>query len=481
MNTHGGPEVHSEALREKCGVVAVYSPAGTALPDAYDALRALQHRGQDGSGFSYIEQTPHGDRLATIKQLGLIANAYIDINVHPIRNVGPQLAIAHVRYGTASTEDPYNALHPQIIEAGDQTMAIAQNGQLDMDALSKLAFSYDIESDGTDTEVLAKVLGQAVTRYGRIEPALRKILPELRGAFNLAILGNDAIYTVTDRHHVRPFVIGRHMSSLMVASEVGALHAAGFSHIGETQGGTFNVIEKDGMGIIRTERWAAEDRQSCLFELTYLSKAQNVIDGVQVGSYRRRAGAALAEQEDPDFRPDIVVPILGTAKAYAQGYSQELNVPYLEALKKNPLSNRTFIAATQVEREQAVADKFKLDYPEELTGKKVVLIDDSLVRGTTIQGIIRKIRSANPAEVHVRIGAEKVSDTCRLGVNIAQQSELFACNDDELEGVDSIRYLSLEAMITATGRSVDRFCHGCLGGTYPASTELAKASNSSYS
>lgn len=456
-----GIPVTNEGLHEECGVVAVYSPEGAAMQDAFTATRdGMQHRGQEGSGFSYIETDAP---IRTIKDLGLVATGYRDV-LHPTHIEGAHFATGHVRYGTSETTDPHEALHPIAFTALGKTYTVAENGNLKTRPLDRLADEFDVSKEGTDAMKLARILGSGVERYLHLEPALHNILPRLEGAFNLAILGDEGVYAVTDRHHIRPFVIGRKAGSIMVASEVRALQKAGYTLDRETDAGTYLFINETEE---RQVTWAQADKKSCMFELTYFSKSENITNGVHVGTYRRRVGEALAQHEVDDFIPDIVVPVLGTAKLFAKGYSDMLGAPYVEALVKNKNANRTFIAETQEERERAVDEKFEITDPALVDGKKVVVVDDSVVRGTTIRGIVNKFKKAGASEVHFRIGSDVVVDGCDLGVNMSGGKELFVNNEETIEGLDSLRYATIEMMEAATKKSADEFCWGCFGGDYP--------------
>ncbi len=457
----------SDTPREKCGIVGVYSPDGGAIPDAFYALKALQHRGQDGSGFSYVETIQNQQTITTIKALGKVAVGFNEAEINAVYE--PQLATAHVRYGTTPAEDELQALHPLSMSARGNDYTISHNGEFNMSRLIEIAEERSIQPIGTDTELFAKILQHSIEQRGHIEPALHDLLPQLEGAFNLSILSKDTIYAVRDRQGIRPLVVGNKGKAVMIASETGALNDAGYSHDDdrEVMPGTYVAINKSG---VREEVWSDPDQKSCIFEYVYLSKSSNVLNGRSVSDYRFNAGEMLARQDT--VMSDLIVPVLGSAKIYARGYEQGSSARYTEtALAKNPSSGRTFIARTQAERIAAVKEKF-IPNPDELDGKIVTLVDDSLVRGTTMRGIIETLRDAGAREVHVRIGSERYLKPCTYGVNVQDEKELLAPGNTPEEmaaniNADSLMFISREQMHAALDVTEDEVCDGCMGGSYP--------------
>lgn len=473
------PEL-DDAVYEKCGIVGVYEASGDAVTSAYVAIEALQHRGQDGVGISYVEQSGLDvPQIKVEKALGRVATAFS--GGAELADRRSKQAIAHVRYGTTETDSPFDALHPLDIPVSTPNLSykLAHNGQFNMDNLIDLAKQYDIPPIGTDTELAASLFGAVIDKFGHIEPALHRLLPQLEGAFSLAILSPEAIYGVRDRHGVRPLVIGSSGDSIMIASEIRGLngtdhdgnHRLNYEYDGEVRRGTYVVIDDYG---VREERWADSDQRTCIFEYTYLSKADNIINGIRVGDTRFEAGTILAESDN--IQADLVVPVLGSAKVYAHGYAAASGIEYSEALRKNPNrenpeSDRTFIAKTQLDREAAVRQKFIVDEAA-VEGKSLVVVDDSLVRGTTTRIIIQMLRDAGAKEVHTRIGSDVYSNICKFGVNVQSQEELLSYRRtiDEMNaviGADSLMFLPLEKMHEAVGVDASEVCDGCMGGSYP--------------
>lgn len=388
-----------------------------------------------------------------------------------------RLASAHTRYQTVSALDPYEALQP----LGDK-ITIAHNGQFDYEKLTELARQKDVRTEGTDSQIAARLIESEAERHGHIEPAMFDLLPQFEGAFSLSVLTPDAVYAVRDRHAMRPLVLGeREDEAVIIASEKGALDATEAEFIKEIEPGTYVSINRSGESRERT--WSEADKAICLFEKTYLSKPQNIIEGQKVSDYRFLVGGELAKV-DP-VPADLVVPVLGSAKYYAKGYSVASGVAYEDkALAKNPNrpnsdSDRTFIGLTQEERKQAVREKFLID-PKLIKDKDIILIDDSLVRGTTMKVIIQMLREAGAGSVHVRIGSDKYVDTCRYGVNVQDKDELLATGKTTEEmkdiiGADSLAFTPLAAMrdkALSSGDKNENYCDGCMGGEYPAKNRL---------
>lgn len=447
---------------EACGVVGVYDPNGNAAKLAHLAIRALNHRGQDGWGVSYA-----AEGIKTRHELGLIPE-FTEISQN-----SSTLSSAHTRYQTVPAEDSYGALQP----LDEEEFTFAHNGQFNREVLAELAEEELFRAQGTDSQVAAKLLAQKIEKHGHIEPAMFDLLPKMEGAFSLGILTNNAVYGVRDRHGMRPLVVGqRDDEAIILSSEKGGLDAVNAEFIREIEPASYVAINENG---IRTESWGRPDKAVCLFEKTYLSKPENIIEGQPVSEYRYLLGQELAGIKP--VAADIVVPVLGSAKHYARGYADSSGIKYEDkALAKNPNrksvdSDRTFIGLNQEDREQAVREKFVID-PELARGQDMVLIDDSLVRGTTMKTIIQMLREGGANSVHVRIGSDRYVDTCRYGVNVQSQEELLATGRtteemSEAIGADSLAFTSLSKMreiALSSGKPGENYCDGCMGGKYPS-------------
>lgn len=467
-------------LREKCGVVGVYQPDGTAPQSAFYAIDALQHRGQDGVGLSVEVETDGRASIQIRKALSKVAMAWDRQGFFKDIDTKSDYATAHVTYKTTEREDDYEALQPLEKEVNGDEYSISHNGQFDIETLSEVAYESGLEPEGSDSEVFAKVLQKKIKDYGHIEPALHQLLPQLEGAFSLIIQGPEGIYAVRDRHGIRPLAIGHDGEATMAASEVRALEGKDkydkprldFEFEREVDPGTYVVINEHG---VRDVRWAKEDKKTCLFEKVYLSKPDNIIDGQLVSDFRYKVGEMLAEMETVDA--DIVIPVLGSAKFYAHGYADKSGLEYNdEILEKNEEIGRTFLQKTLADQQDAVENKFKInpEYIEEglLEGKKVIVVDDSVVRGNTIRKIVRLFKDAGAAEVYVRSGSDLYSKTCAYGVNVQSEEELLSYKRklEEMReeiGADSLAFIPLEKMHEAAEVKADEVCDGCMGGSYP--------------
>lgn len=468
-------------LREKCGVTAVHDPDGRAPQAALFALEALQHRGQDGAGISHFEANNEGGfRLRLKKELGRVAAGFSKNDYEAVKS---ETAAGQVRYGTTEAENEYDALQPIPFKVAGKVFTLSHNGQFDMGTLDMLAKEYRTGWTGTDSERVVDLLKeQAVLSGEDLESAISCLMPRLEGAFSLTIAGEDSIYGIRDRHGLRPLVVGKKGKATMIASEICGLKAPdkegrpqlGFEFDHVVAPGTYVKVDKDGE---QTVRWAEKDEKPCIFEDIYLSKPDNIVDveGGPVRAYRVDAGRILGSRED--HKSEMVIPVLGSAKTYAEGYAEASNIPYVEALKKNPdrknpQSDRTFIETTQAAREAAVTDKFVVD-AEAVAGKEVTLIDDSLVRGTTMNVIIKLLKDAGASKVHVRIGSPRYVRPCAFGINVQSEEELLAYRRSvsemaELIGADSLTFLSRSEMYAAKGVTSDKVCSGCMGGQYPS-------------
>lgn len=480
LGFEGAPEGE---VKDKCAVVAVYDPEGDAAHIAHLALKALQHRGQDGAGISYIEQEAredNGSRIGLKKAFGRVATGFQGGKL--LQGIGPtEGAAGQVSYGITETDNAFDALQPIFITALGKTYSLQHNGQFDMDNLDELAVEHGTGYYGTDSERVADLLKQHIEEQGHIEPAMQNLLPQLEGAFSMTILSEDASYGIRDRHGVRPLVLGTVEDKRMISSEVCGLKAADedgnpqldFKLKRVVPPGTYVVMNEDGF---REERWAEKDSKFCIFEDVYLSKPDNVMteDGITAGEYRVNAGAILAHRDKASS--SMIIPVLGSAKSYAKGYEAASDITYVEALKKNPdrknpESDRTFIEKTQEAREAAVRDKFIVE-KELVNGQDVTLIDDSLVRGTTTKIIIKMLKEAGAQKVHVRIGSPRYTKKCTFGVNVQSEEELLSYNRTieemaEVIGADSLEFLTTEEMYDARGVKKEEVCDGCMGGSYP--------------
>jgi amidophosphoribosyltransferase len=454
------------------GVLGTDLPLGVVVRRG---LRSLQHRGEESAGLCVAD----GDARTVVVGPGRVADALPEADVEHLTGA---LAIGHVRYSTAGTRG-LDGAQPIVRTAGDHWFALAHNGNLVGCAGLARRSGLPADPDRTDTELIAELLSAELTGRptGRGEPALltalAAVLPRLAGSFSLVLTDGRRLYGVRDRKGIRPLCLGAGSRGWALASETPALAAMGFDFVREIGAGEVIVIDP---GQIRSERPfpAAEvEHRLCLFEFAYFAGPQGRLYGVPVGAARHRAGMALAlaapAPPDPAAvpRPAVVVPVPSSAEDAARGYALRSGFALGRGLLRSPAVGRSFLAPDQQERDQRVLDKLTVD-AEVVAGRRVVLVDDSLVRGTTARRVVQMLRDAGAAEVHLRIASPPWRYPCHLGIDVGDDAQLAAGVGalSQLQadlGCDSLAYLPLEAMTDAVGVPADGLCTGCVTGDYP--------------
>jgi amidophosphoribosyltransferase len=451
-----GDEIH-----EECGVVGIHAPGKDAGRLTFFALHTLQHRGQDAAG---IATSDNG--VAHIhKGQGLVSAVFNEDNVSTLKG---DLAIGHTRYSTTGGPGLRNA-QPQIIETLDGPLGLAHNGNLvNANILRRQLLERGIGlQTSSDTEVMVHLLTQA---SGDWMNRIKSLMTQAEGAFALTILTRDAIYGVRDPWGFRPLVIGKLDDGYVLASETCAFSAIGAEFVRELEPGEIARIDDSGLHV---EQGAVpKQRAFCTFEQIYFSRPDSIHDGNLVHSTRQRLGRELAREHPADA--DIVVPVPDSGTPHAVGFAQESGLPYTEGLIKNRYVGRTFIEPTQKLRESGVQMKFN-PLGDNLRGKRVVMVDDSIVRGTTSGPLVQMLRDAGAAEVHVRVACPAITDPCYMGVDMASSDELIAGHKTVEEicqhiGADSLAFLSIEAMMRGL-EAEDGYCNACFTGDYPFESE----------
>jgi amidophosphoribosyltransferase len=449
---------------EECGVFGIFAPGEDVARLTFFGLYALQHRGQESAGIA----TSDGDRLSIRTHIGLVNQAFTE---EDLEDLPGYIAVGHARYSTSGSNNSCNA-GPMVADTPLGPIAVAHNGNL----TNAFALREELESKGerffatTDSEVLTRLIARSPG--DNIVSMIRRAMPRMIGAFSLAILMKDRLLAVRDPLGVRPLCIGRLRDKWVVASESCALMTIGATFEREVQPGEIVEISADGM----TSYEATEPSRHamCLFELIYFSRPDSIIQGQRLHLVRQRMGEELAKEQPAEG--DIVVGLPDSATPAAIGYARQSGLPYTEALIKNRYIGRTFIQPDQHLREMGVSLKFNA-LPEVLEGKRVVLVDDTIVRGTTSRPIVQLLRNAGATEVHMRVHAPPMMWPCYLGVDLARREELIAARMTvpeigEFIGADSIGYLSLDGLLTAIGVASKGFCTGCLTGQYPVPVQL---------
>lgn len=449
---------------EECGVFGIYAPGEDVARLTYFGLYALQHRGQESAGIV----TANGDRLFARTRLGLVSQVF---NEEDLLALPGYIAIGHTRYSTAGGNRQAN-VGPMIAESPDGPIAVAHNGNL----TNAVALRETLEETGeeflssTDSEVLTRLIatGPGLSLLER----LRWSVPRMVGAYSLTIATRDRLYAIRDPLGVRPLCLGRLAGHWVVASESCALATIGAEFVREVEPGEILEIGPDGL--IAYPPLGNGRHAMCLFELIYFARPDSLIQGQRLHMVRQRMGEMLAREAPADA--DVVVPLPDSAVPAAIGYSRESGIPYSEALIKNRYIGRTFIQPDQRLRETGVSLKFNV-LPEVIEGKRVVLVDDTIVRGTTSRPIVQLLRANGAKEVHMRVHAPPMMWPCYLGVDLAKREELIAARMSVPEigvhiGADSIGYLSLEGLLEAIGTPKAGYCTGCLTGSYPVPVQL---------
>jgi amidophosphoribosyltransferase len=454
-----------------CGVFGVYTPGQAVAQTTYHGLYALQHRGQESAGIAVSD----GQTITVVKDMGLVTQVFDDRNLVPLDG---HLAIGHVRYSTTGSSTWRNA-QPIYREIGDAGFALGHNGNLtNTGELAKQLgmlpgmLPADSRLDSTtDSALVAELIAAAWPTEPRsdgrdLEAALDRVLPRLEGGFSFVMMDDAHLIGVRDRHGIWPLVLGRVESGWVLASETCALDIVGAHFVREVEPGEVLVIDASG---VHSNRFAEPDPKLCLFEFVYFARPDTMLYGHNAHAARQRMGEELARQAPVDA--DMVMPVPESGIPAAQGYARASGIPYGDGLVKNRYVGRTFIQPNQKQREQGV--RLKLNpLSENIRGKRLVVVEDSIVRGTTLRQLVSMLREAGAAEVHFRVSSPPYKWPCFYGLDTGRRSELLAADLSvgeirDLIGVDSLAYLDLDRLIAATGSSPGSFCTACLSGEYP--------------
>jgi len=452
--------------QDACGVFGVWAPGEDVAKLAYYGLYALQHRGQESAGIA----TSDGHRLLVYKDMGLVSQVFDERSLASLKG---HIAVGHCRYSTTGGSTWENA-QPTLGGHADGTVALAHNGNLINSAELRDLIEERARSGGhpgelgrgntTDTALVTALLADDPDRS--LEEAALDVLPRLRGAFCFVFMNEHTLYAARDPQGIRPLVLGRLDRGWVVASETAALDIVGASLIREIEPGEMLAIDEDGL---RSKRFAPKDPKGCVFEYVYLARPDTTINGRGVHESRVEMGRTLAREHPVEA--DMVMPTPESGTPAAIGYAQESGIPYGQGLVKNAYVGRTFIAPSQTIRQLGI--RLKLNPLRDIIkGKRLVVVDDSIVRGNTQRALVRMLREAGAVEVHVRISSPPVRWPCFYGIDFATRAELIATGLEVEEvcrsiGADSLGYISEEGMIAATNQSAERLCTACFTGVYP--------------
>ena len=453
-------------MRDKCGILGAYSDKKSVnvSNQIYYGLYALQHRGQESAGIS----TYNNEKISTFRGMGLVCDVF---NKNNLEYIEGNIGIGHVRYSTTGKSKIENS-QPFSTEFDSGTIAIAHNGDIinSQEIKNRLEnLGYEFKSS-TDSEVICHLLREEYSKTQNMIDAIRNIAKTLLGSYSLVILINNNLFAVRDPHGIKPLSIGKKEDLTLVASETVAFDVVGAQYLRDVEPGEIIHINKQ----LKSYKLSKEDKPRtahCIFEYIYFARPDSILEGISVYDVRLNIGRALSCEFPADA--DVVMPIPDSAITAAIGYSRESGLGYGEGLIKNRYVGRTFIMPTQEERETSV--KLKMNpIKTELKDKSIILVDDSIVRGTTSKSLVKLLRKAGVKEIHLRVGCPPIISPCYYGIAMATKKELIA-SDKEIEeirnilDVDSLGYLSLKSLVDSIGIENNNLCMGCLTGEYPTS------------
>ncbi|WP_018024793.1 amidophosphoribosyltransferase [Corynebacterium ulceribovis] len=462
--------------REECGVFGVWAPGEDVAKLTYYGLFALQHRGQEAAGIGVGD----GDQILVYRDLGLVSQVFDEQTLDALKG---HVAIGHTRYSTAGGASWENAQPMFRTTECGKDLALGHNGNL-INHVDLTDRAHDLglvnrDFDPSDSDVITALLAHEAAD-GDIEAAAMRLLPTIEGAFCLTFTDGETLFAARDPHGVRPLALGRLERGWVVASETCALDIVGASFVREIEPGELVAIDNTG---VRSERFAETKHKGCIFEYVYLARPDSVIRGRSVNAVRVNIGRQLAREFPAEG--DLVIPVPESGTPAAVGYAQESGIPFGQGLTKNGYVGRTFIQPSQTIRQLGI--RLKLNpLKEVIAGKRLVVVDDSIVRGNTQRALIRMLREAGAAEVHVRIASPPVKWPCFYGIDFASPGELIANGvpgkvQDVAQvlagvlGADSLGFVSIDGMVEASQQKRSELCCACFDGDYPLGLPQANA------
>ena len=458
---------HDQGPQDQCGVFGVWAPGEDVAKLTYFGLYALQHRGQESAGIA----VSNGRQILVYKDMGLVSQVFDESTLDSLQG---HLAVGHARYSTTGASTWENA-QPTFRPTADGSIALGHNGNLinTHELRDLVAALPERKADPVraaepvstnDTSLLTELLAHHPDTS--LEQRALELLPQVKGAFCLVWINENTLYAARDPQGIRPLVLGRLERGWVVASEDAALATVGASVVREIEPGEMVVIDEDGL---RSHRFAEPERKGCVFEYVYLARPDATISGRSVHAARVEMGRELARQFPVEA--DMVMPVPASGTPAASGYAEESGIPFGEGFVKNAYVGRTFIQPSQTLRQLGI--RLKLNALEHMIrGKRIVVVDDSIVRGNTQRAQVRMLREAGALEVHVRISSPPVKWPCFYGIDFATRAELIANGLSTEEicssiGADSLAYISLEELVEATTVPTDDLCRACFDGVYP--------------
>ncbi|MGE5390147.1 MAG: amidophosphoribosyltransferase [Deltaproteobacteria bacterium] len=460
-------EIEEDKFRDECGVFGIYLNDPKNETDAarttFYGIYSLQHRGQESAGIAVSD----GKKIELYKGMGLVTQIFKDDHINKLKG---NIAIGHVRYSTTGSSSLVNA-QPLVFHYLNGMVALAHNGNLTntVELRKRLGTYGSVFQTTTDTEVIANLLA----RYSQdtMEDALAKCMIDIKGAFALVIMTEDRLVGVRDQWGIRPLCLGEIKGNYVLASESAALDTVGATFIRDIEPGEIVVIDKNGLRSLHVVN--SPGKAHCIFEYIYFARPDSTIDDINVYQARREMGRQLAKENN--IQADIVIAVPDSGTCAALGFAEESGLPFEEGLMKNRYVGRTFIQPTQQMREMGVRLKLNPNC-RVVEGKRVVMVDDSIVRGTTSRQIVEMIRAAGATEVHMVVASPPTKYPCYYGIDTSRREELIASTkavEDirEFIGADSLHYLSMDGLRAAMNNPQPHFCAACFSGQYPVGIE----------
>lgn len=464
MSTSVFPGERPDRLEEECGVFGIYAPGLDVARMTCFGLQALQHRGQESAGIAVGD----GATILASKDLGLVTQAF---NESALAALKGDLAIGHVRYSTSGGVESWEAAQPHISAIDEVLIALAHNGTLvNTNALKARLVDHGVHlRAGTDSEAAAKIIGEVTRETHSLRDGIRMAMKMIEGAYAMVLASPDSLYAFRDPNGIRPLVVGQLPDNRgwVVASETCGLDIVGATFIREVAPGEIIRFNKEGM--ISEVGVTPGKRASCIFEYVYFARPDSVMDGQSVYLARREMGKILAREAPVEA--DLVVGVPDSGLPSAMGYSLESGIPYSNAIVRNRYVGRTFIEPTDEMRQMGIRIKLN-PLPSIIKGQRLVIIDDSIVRGNTSKKLVTMLREAGAREVHMRIVSPEVRWPCFYGIDTDTQDQLIAANMTNEEmckfiGADSLAFISVEGLHASVTCEHPGFCDACFTGNYP--------------
>lgn len=449
---------------EECGVFGVYAPNDDVARLTCFGLQALQHRGQESAGIAVGD----GETVLAFKDLGLVTQVFDEASLSALKG---HVAIGHVRYSTSGGVESWEAAQPHISAIDEVLIALAHNGTLvNTNSLRAQLVDYGVTlRAGTDSEAAAKIIGEVTSSTHSLRDGIRKAMKMMRGAYAMVLSSPDSLYAFRDPNGIRPLVLGKLPDNRgwVVSSETCGLDIVGAEYVREVAPG--EIIRINSEGISSQIAVEPERRASCLFEYVYFARPDSVMDGISVYQSRRSMGRILA-QEAP-VEADLVLGVPDSGLPSAMGYAIESGIPYSDGIVKNRYVGRTFIEPTNEMRQMGIRVKLN-PLSSVISGKRLIVIDDSVVRGNTSKKLVDMLKSAGAKEVHLRIVSPEVRWPCFYGIDTDTQDQLIAANMTNEEmcdfiGCDSLAFISVQGLHNAVCSEHEGFCDACFTGNYP--------------